>query len=150
VHAAVNLAPQQRSCPPRGQVPQRFRKRGFISSMRPVRWHGELAQTAEGLRVSISADGDVQLAGPPHQCQKHLDAGPAACHIFFCSSWPFAPPVLPVGCTGRGHRANCQSVSFAGNRQLSSHLCTQPRPTLSVGLQIGHQCRRGLRLDRDW
>ena len=33
----------------------------------------------------------------------------------------------PVGCPGRGHRANSQREIVAGNRETSSNFCTQPQ-----------------------
>jgi hypothetical protein len=52
------------------------------------------------------------------------------CHIFSCSSWPFAPPIMPVGCPGRGHRANSQSRSPPETGERHHTSVRNPRPTL--------------------
>ncbi len=52
------------------------------------------------------------------------------CHIFSCSSWPFAPPIMPVGCPGRGHIANSQSRSPPETGERHHTSVRNPRPTL--------------------
>jgi hypothetical protein len=52
------------------------------------------------------------------------------CHIFCCPSWSFAPPITPIGCPGRGHRANSQSRSSPKTDRRHHISVRNPRPTL--------------------
>ena len=52
------------------------------------------------------------------------------CRIFSCPSWPFAPPIMPVGCPGRGHTANSQSRSSPETDKRHHTSVRNPRPTL--------------------
>jgi hypothetical protein len=51
----------------------------------------------------------------------------AACHIFSYSFWPFAPPIMPVRCPWARTKSKLPIDIVAGNRQPSSHVCTQPQ-----------------------
>src|ERR1700739_1267479 len=43
---------------------------------------------------------------------------------------PHAPPIMPVGCPGRGHRANSQSRSSPETGKRHHTSVRNPRPTL--------------------
>src|SRR5580658_141682 len=66
------------------------------------------------------------------------------CHIFFCLFWPFAPPIKPVGCPVRT-QSKLPIEIVVGNRQTSSHVCTQPqthafRSGFKPGTNVGAGC----------
>jgi hypothetical protein len=88
----------------------------------------ERGETADGLWVSISADGDEQLTGA------YIDSRSIRMQDRKCVAspfaWPFAPPILPVGCPGRGHRANSQSRSSSETDRRHHMSVRNPRTTL--------------------
>src|ERR1035441_1060280 len=90
----------------------------------------ECGETANGVGISISADGDEQLTCTYiNSCSIRMQDRQSV-----TSSFPFlghfAPPIMPVGCPRRGHRANSQSRSSpqTGSRHHTS--VRNPRPTL--------------------
>jgi outer membrane protein assembly factor BamA len=90
----------------------------------------ERGETADGVGISISADRDEQLTCTyiDSRCIRMQNRQTVA--SFFALLGHFAPPIAPVGCPGRGHRANSQSRSSpeTGSRHHTS--VRNPRPTL--------------------
>src|ERR1700755_944945 len=104
----------------------------------------ECGETADGVGISISADGDEQLA-----CT-YINPGSVGMQDRQCvtSSLALLGHLLLRSCRSDARGADTEQTPNRDRRRKPTAVITRlyatPDPRFSVGLQTGHQCRRGL------
>jgi hypothetical protein len=110
------------------------RNRMYPALLQPVGQRMQIAsesgKAADRVWISISADGDEQLTCTYIDSRRIRMQDRQSVASSFALLGHFAPPIMPVGCPGRGHRANSQSRSSSETDGRHHTSVRNPRPTL--------------------